>query len=142
MSGSLSPLKPGDAIVPLAALAARSAAISGALSIAFLLWRADLHWALVLLGLVAGAIAAGLLGIGIGRKAFPATAGQVFVVLAGRSALPLTLRAAVVPAVIAVVAVNVAGSLLVGAPLLFAVLASAPVAVLVGVVFGYGSALL
>ena len=142
MNSDPSPFKSGATVVPLAALATQCAAISSAASIAFLLARVHSSWGIVFFGLLTGALAGGLIGRGIGRRVFLASTGEVFVALAGRSALPLTLRAALIPAILAAVVLNVAVALFVGAPLWSSAIVSVAFAVPVGLFFGFGSALL
>jgi hypothetical protein len=142
MINNMPPLKPGDFVVPLATLSAQSASVSCALSIAFTLWRVNSPWSGVLLGLVAGAVTGGILGRVIGRSTFPASSGQALVVPAGRAALPFTLRASLISSALAGAALSFAVALLFDAQLLPVVLTALCFATIVGLIFGFGAALL
>ncbi|MBD9391872.1 hypothetical protein [Acidovorax sp. ACV01] len=142
MADSFPPLKPGDAVVPLANLAIQCGSISGAASVGLVLSRLNSAWGPMFIGALAGAFVGAAIGWALGRLWFPASSGQVFVVRAGRSALLLTLRAALAPALLAGIGLSILAAVSFGASAWpYAVLSGAMVAVAVGLLFGLGSAL-
>jgi len=107
------------------------------------LYLLNSSWVLTIAGFLSGVIAGGFIGWVVGRLLFPASSGQIFLVRAGRAALPLTLRATMVPAVLAGVGLSIVISLFFGAPLWpLAVLSGTVIAVTVGLLFGLSSALM
>jgi len=144
MSESPSPFKAGDAVVPLAPLSRQCGAIAGAISVGIVLGRGNASWWLIALGVVVGLMVGLLAGKALGHALTPASApGQVLVVLAGRTALPLTLRAALIPAALVGLGLSAATAFAFGTPMWpDALLAGLSTAVAVGLIFGLGSALL
>lgn len=73
---------------------------------------------------------------------FPSASGTLFVVRAGKAAVPLTLQAALVPSVLIGLGFSFAIALVGGAPLWpEPLLSGAVVALAVGLLFGLGAAL-
>jgi hypothetical protein len=144
MHETSSPLKPGDAVVPLAALSHQCGAIAGAISVGVVLGRGHASWWIIVLGVLAGLVSGLLVGGVVGRWLFPSRSpGQVFVVLAGRAALPLTLRAASIPAVLAGIGLAMLAAAAFGTPMWpDAMLSGLLTALSVGLCFGVGAALL
>jgi hypothetical protein len=134
-------LRPGDTVIHLRYLSMQCSLVTGCITAGILLYRARLSG----LQIVTGLAVAALVGIGIGsifaRTFFPVRPGHVFVVRRERSALPLTLRAALIPSLIAAVSAAVTITLLGLSPLGAALLIGAVVATSVGCLFGSGSAL-
>lgn len=91
---------PGDTVISLRHVSIECALVTGCVTAGILLYRAGLSGLYV----SAGAGAGGLGGFGAGsilaRILFPARPGHVFVVRRERRALPLTLRAGLVPSII------------------------------------------
>jgi hypothetical protein len=142
MIDSVSPLKPGDIVVPLATLATQCGAISGAIAAGIALGRLKSSWSFALLGALGGAALGFCVGWAVGRLLFPAISGNVFVVRAGAAALPLTLRASLVASVLAGLGLSVGSAFFFGAAVWpSAVLSGAAVAIAVGLFFGLGAAL-
>lgn len=90
-----SELNPGDTVIPLADLVVKAAIISGSINSAIITWKFNPSWWLILVAFVIGAVVCWFLARHIGSLVFPATQfDDVFVVKAGSSAIPLTLKAA------------------------------------------------
>ena len=144
MTDSPSPFKPGDAVVPLAALSRQCGGIAGAVSVGIVLGRGNASWWLIALGVVMGLVVGLLAGKALGHLLIPASApGQVLVVRAGRSALPLTLRAALIPAALVGLGLSAAAAFAFGTPMWpGALLTGLSTAIAIGLIFGLGSALL
>ena len=135
-------LQPGDTVVPLAALAVKSSAVTGAITLGQLANRADLSGLVVFLCVPFGLVIGGILGYGLARLAYPAVSGHVKVVKVGKSALFKTLPAALFPA-LAVAAIFAASAPMVlgGPPAVLSLLVAGLSAIAAGLVFGLGSAL-
>jgi len=134
-------LSPGDMVISLRSLSMQCSLLTGCITAGTLLYRARLS----VLPVVGGIAVAGLVGMAAGwifaRAYFPARPGHVFVVRRGRSALPLTLRAALIPSLTLGVFAAVTITLLGFSPLGTGLLIGTVVAASVGCVFGSGSAL-
>ncbi len=90
-----SQLNQGDTVIPLADLIVKTAIISGAINSAIITWKFNQSWWLTLAAFVIGAVVCWLLARYIGSLVFPATQfDDIFVVKAGSSAIPFTLKAA------------------------------------------------
>lgn len=88
-------LNSGDTVIPLAGLVVIAAIISGSINSAIVTWKHSQIWWLTIAALLIGAIVSWIIAKKIGSFVFPAVSDdQVFVVKAGGTALPLTLKAA------------------------------------------------
>jgi hypothetical protein len=134
-------LRPGDTVISLRYLSVQCPLITGCITAGILLYRAGLSS----LQIVAGVALAALGGIAIGwifsRTYFPARPGHVFVVRRESSALPLTLRAALIPSVVLGASAAATMALLGLSPLRAGLLVATGVATLVGCLIGSASAL-
>ena len=141
MSQPPTALRPGDIVIPLRSLSMQCSLLTGCITAGTLLYRARLP----ILAIVGGIALAGLVGMTAGwifaRAYFPARPGHVFVVRRGRSALPLTLRAALIPSVILGVLVAATITLLGYSPFGTGLLVGTVVAASFGCVVGSCSAL-
>lgn len=135
-------LTTGDIVVPLAPLSTQCAAISGSLATGLGLYFASNSWVLIAVGLLVGAVSGAVMGKLLGWVMFPSASGTLFVVRAGKAAVPLTLQAALVPSVLIGLGFSLAIALVGGAPLWpEPLLSGAVVALAVGLLFGFGAAL-
>ena len=136
-------LATGDRIIALASLLTTAAAFAGAFSCAIALWiiKRSVWWSVF--AIVFGAIAGIGIGLTLGRFAFPAESGKVFVVKHGPEALPLTLKASLIGGVITgvILCVLPAGILGQSSELVLLAGVGCIVGLSIGVVFGYLSAL-
>ncbi len=90
-----SQLNPGDTVIPLADLVVKTAIISGSINSAIITWKFNQSWWLTLAAFVIGAVVCWFLARYIGSLVFPVSQyDDIFVVKAGSSAIPLTLKAA------------------------------------------------
>ena len=135
-------LRPGDMVISLRHVSIVCALVTGCITVGMLLYRAGMSGLLIFAGIALGALG----GIGTGwtfsRKFHPARPGHIFVVRQGRSALPLTLGAALIPSLLtAFLAVTVIAAL--GfSPLGAGLLVGSLVATSIACVIGSGSALI
>jgi hypothetical protein len=134
-------LRPGDTVVSLRHLSIECALVTGCITAGILLYRAGLSSSYVIAEIAAGSFGGFGAGSILARILFPVQPGHVFVVRRARNALPLTLRAALVPFIITAfcaVAIIAAVGL---SPLSTGLLVGTLVAVLIGCVIGCASAL-
>jgi hypothetical protein len=134
-------LRSGDTVISLRYLSTQCSLVAGCITAGILLYRARLSG----LQIGAGVALAALGGIGIGwifaRAYFPARPGHVFVVLRERNALPLTLRATLIPSLILSISAAVTITLVGLSPLGAGLLVGTVVAISVGCLIGTASAL-
>jgi len=113
-------LNQGDTVIPLADLVVKAAIISGPINSAIITWKFNQSWWLTLAAFVIGAVVCWFLARRIGPLVFPATQfDDIFVVKAGTSAIPLTLKAAFIGSSTALIFCNFLYAFILGGPSLF-----------------------
>ena len=115
-----SQLNPGDTVIPLADLVVKAAIISGSINSAIITWKFNQSWWLTLAAFVIGAVVCWFLARYIGSLVFPVTQfDDVFVVKAGSSAMPLTLKASFIGSSTALIFCGFLYAFILGGSLLF-----------------------
>jgi hypothetical protein len=134
-----SQLNPGDTVIPLVGLIVTTAIISGSINAAIVTWKYNHAWWLSLIAFFIGAIICWYISKHFGSLVFPSnSADNVMVVKAGSSALPLTLKAALVGSTLGLVisglvlAFLVGGTSLVASTWVLVILVSGTVGILWG----------
>lgn len=94
---SPTPLQPGEKVIALAATALVAGALAAFAASLCLAWSSELSLGPALGLITASTIVGMFFGALAGRLMFPAGRGHLRVIRAGRSALPTTLRATIVP---------------------------------------------
>jgi hypothetical protein len=115
-----SQLNPGDTVIPLADLVVKAAIISGSINSAIITWKFNQSWWLTLAAFVIGAVVCWFLARRIGSLVFPVTQFEdVFVVKAGSSAIPFTLKASFIGSGTALIFCGFLYAFILGGSLLF-----------------------
>lgn len=133
-------LSSGDKVIPLASLVVTAAVVAGGINSAVVAWTFGARYSFILGYVIVGAIVCGVSAKFTANIVFPANVeGHVFVVQAGPSALPLTLKAAFAGSILALLlsglgfALLIGGQTLVNSTWLIVGLASVAVAMVWGV---------
>ena len=115
-----SQLNPGDTVIPLADLVVKATIISGSINSAIITWKFNQSWWLTLAAFVIGAVVCWFLARRIGSLVFPVTQfDDIFVVKAGSSAIPLTLKASFIGSSTALILCGFLYAFILGASPLF-----------------------
>ena len=115
-----SQLNPGDTVIPLADLVVKATIISGSINSAIITWKFNQSWWLTLAAFVIGAVVCWFLARHIGSLVFPVTQfDDVFVVKAGSSAIPFTLKASFIGSGTALIFCGFLYAFILGGSLLF-----------------------
>ncbi len=110
-----SQLNPGDTVIPLAGHLVSASVFSGAINSSIVMWKYNHTWWLSLAAFIIGAILCWFIAKNIGKFVFPTEKeGDVFVVKAGASALPLTLKSAIIGSIVALIICGYAFALILG----------------------------
>jgi len=116
-----SPLNPGDAVIALAGQLVSASVFSGAINSSIVMWKYNHAWGHSLAAFIIGAILCWFIAKNIGPFVFPTQKeGDVFVVKVGASALPLTLKAAIIGSIIALIVCGYTFALILGGSALIA----------------------
>ena len=140
-----SQLNSGDTVIPLAGLIVTTAIVSGSVNAAVVTWKYNHVWWLSLIAFFIAAVVCWFISKKVGHFVFPASSeNNVFVVKAGSSALPLTLKAAITGACLSLFIAGLALALLLGGSSLVAStwLIVTSISLVVGILWGTLSALL
>jgi len=129
-----SPINPGERVVVLAYAARTAAIMSGMAAGLVSTWIVRHKPALLLFGLVGGAIIGWVVGMLIGGLLFPSSAGNMTVARVGPSSLPLTLKGNLVASLISGSAACIPIAILTKTDLRALVLPAIGVSILIGIV--------
>lgn len=110
-----SQLNSAETVIPLAGLTVSAAMISGSINAAFVTWKYNQVWSLTLIAFFIASIVCWFISKKFASFAFPIESkDQVFVVKAGSSALPLTLKASMIGSILGLVLSGLALSFIIG----------------------------
>jgi hypothetical protein len=134
-------LQPGDTVIAVGYLSMMSSLVTGAITVGMLLHHVGASWPRISGGVIMGAIGGAGSGSMFARTFFPARPGHMFVVRRESSALPLTLRATLIPCLVTALCAATVMAQMDLSPWGTGLVIGTVIAVLVGSAMGSASAL-
>lgn len=135
-------LKPGDTVVVLAYVSRTAGAAAAGIAAPLCVFLAGSGFVVALCAFLGGCVVGYVVGLFMGRAMFPASKGNLLVVKVGRSAIPWTLKAAILPAVVASLLGATGTLLMIGGDPLIVFFAAPAAGIVSAIVYGLLAALM